>query len=153
MRIVLIYVIIITCPPPLVKHIFSIGYIFSFWGMMDGMRNCRGAPWSPMAFAFAKAMPPAAAPHISHPLVPKSQWMTASPPRGGRSLCPVSNTLSLHETMRSLQPKGFSLEGEAVKARFPKNRALTDVGDLPPSAAGGRPRVTPTASFLQNRFC
>ena len=37
MRIVLIYVIIITCPPPLVKHIFSIGYIFSFWGMMEGM--------------------------------------------------------------------------------------------------------------------
>ena len=91
MRIVLIYAIIITRPPPLVKHIFSIGYIFSFWGMMDGMRNCRGAPWSPMAFAFAKAMPPAAAPHISHPLVPKSQWMTASPPRGGEAfvLCPT----------------------------------------------------------------
>ena len=42
MRIVLIYVIIITRPPPLVKHIFSIGYIFSFWGMMDRMRNRRG---------------------------------------------------------------------------------------------------------------
>ena len=71
-------------------------------------------------------LPPSAVSHISHPLVPKSQWMTASP--RGEKPCPVSNAVRFVATgsgfCQRLLPRGRSCQKSALRNRF-----LTDVGD------------------------
>ena len=42
MRMILIYAFIIACPRPIVKHHFSVGYIFSVWDMMASVMPRRG---------------------------------------------------------------------------------------------------------------
>ena len=86
-------------------------------------------------------LPPSAVPHISQPLVPKSQWLTAEgelPRRGkrghpgvsprGEKPCPVSNAVRFVATgsgfCQRLLPRGRSCQKSALRNRF-----LTDVGD------------------------
>ena len=82
----------------------------------------------------------------------------------GRSLVPHLNLLPFNATMRIFPPKASPLRVVLRAANLKSNdcrgqshlnsklsrtrlfgtESLTDVGDLPPVAAGGRPRVAPT---------
>ena len=85
----------------------------------------------------------------------------------GRSLCPVSNAFPLYATRLTLLPMASPLRVVLRAANHKSNdcrgqshlnskqswtrlfgtESMTDVGDLPPLAAGGRPRVAPTIRF------
>ena len=71
--------------------------------------------------------PPSAEPHISHPSVPKSRGMTASP--RGEKPCPESNPLPNNETNRKLPPKASPLREKLSENRLFGTDFLTDVGD------------------------
>ena len=75
-------------------------------------------------------LPPSAVPHISHPPVPKSRGMTASP--RGEKPCPSSNVVRSIVTgtrfLQRLLPRGRSCHKKCHKALF-----MTDVGVAAPS--------------------
>ena len=86
-------------------------------------------------------LPPSAVPHISHPPVPKSRGMTASP--RGEKPCPLSDVFQAtesseifcqrllprgrHPRVASLAPSG-QFTSSCQKSAL-RNRFLTDVGD------------------------
>ena len=77
-------------------------------------------------------LPPSAVPHISQPLVPKSQWLTASP-RGEKPLFDIRQFRSIVSSEiyhPRLLPRGRSCQKSALRNRF-----LTDVGDRRKAAA------------------
>ena len=84
------------------------------------------------------------APHQSSPGSEEPRLDSFSP--RGEAFVPYPTFLVL-SYQAHFTTKGFSLEGEAGKNRFPKNRFLTDVGVLPPLAAGRRPMVALETTF------
>ena len=96
-------------------------------------RKCKSILWktckqfvSGSYFLQCTELPPSAVPHISHPLVPKSQWMTASP-RGEKPMFNIQH-VSFEGTMRKSAPKASPLREKLSENRLFGTDFLTDVG-------------------------